>query len=192
VTRRGGFGVLATVVMLAFAASMVVFAMHQLWRGSSRSLFALEEDRQLTNLCRSALAEALYTVETQAEQGQVRWLDFCTQGDDPPDERIVLKHTRKFTDDMTSDKHLLQYSLGEVAVHRVMGVSYASGMSGRAGAIDFIVTAKVERHNPTHSAQLTLTERHTFWFSAAPTPFPQAQRHIEVLPTPVATFVKVE
>ena len=189
---RRGFGVLAAVCVLAFAAGLVVLALNTLWRGSSRNLFALEEHRQLVGLCRSAVSEAMYRTQTLLEQGNSRWVDFCTQGDTPDDKQLTLKWTRSFAEGMTSDDHLLKYTLTDVTAHRVVGVSHNAGLSGATGAIDFTVTATVERHAPAHSAKLTLTVRHALWFSDSPTPFPNAGRHIEILPTPAATRMQVD
>ena len=189
---RPGFGLLAAVCALSFCAGMIVFAMNSLWRGSSRNLFALEEHRQLVGLCRSSISEAMYKVQTQLEQGSSTWIDFCTREGQPGDKSVALTFTREFAAGMTNSGNLLQYTITDVTAHRVLGVSYAAGMSGATGAIDFTVTATVERHAPNHAAHITLIVRHAFWFSDAPTPFPQAGRHVEILPTPAATMLRVD
>ena len=189
---RRGFGVLVAVCALAFAASLMVFALQSLSRSSGRNLVALEEHRQLTDLCRSAVSEALYKMQVRLEQGDSRWVDFCTQLDAPADRTVALTFTTTFAGGMVGDDRLLKYTVSDVTVHRDAGVTRGAGMSGQAGAVDFTVTATVERHRPTHAARLVLTVRHAFWFSDAPTPFPNAGRHIELMPTPVATLMRVE
>jgi hypothetical protein len=190
--NRRGVGVLATVVMLSFAAGLIVLAYHSLWRSSSRNLFSVQEDRNLMNLCRSATAEAMYRVQTQLEQGSSKWFDFCTQEEDPSDEPVQIESTRAHTEGMAADPRFLRYTITPVLAKRVKGLSYDTGMGGMVGVVDFTVTATVERSAPAHSAKLTLTQRHAFWFSDAPTPFQGASRHIEIIPTAAATFLKVD
>ena len=190
--RRAGFGILAAVCMLCFAAGLVVMAFNTLWRSSSRNLFSLQEHRQLLSICRSGVAEAMFAVQTKLDSGQADWIDWCTLPLAAGDRTIALGHNQPFVKGMTQDPRYHQYTVSDVTVHRVQELPLAAGMSGRVGAMDFTVRATVERHAPTHKAQLTLTERHAFWFSDAPTPFPHAGRHIAILPTTAATFLEYE
>lgn len=189
---RRGFGVLATVAVLAFAAGLIVLAYHSLWRSSSRNLFSVQEDRMLMNVCRSAIAEAMFRVQTQLEQGSSKWFDFCTQDGAVSDEPQPVELTSAHVDGMAADPRFIKYTVTPVLVRRVQGLSQSSGLAGFVGAVDFTVTATVERSAPAHSANLTLTQRHAFWFSDAPTPFANANRHIEIVPTPAASFTKVD
>jgi hypothetical protein len=189
---RSAFSVLGAVLVLAFAAGVMVMAFHTLWRGSSRNLFSLQEHRQLMNIGRSAVAEAMFAVQTKLEQGHADWLDWCTLPLKAGPRTIPLDHNQPFVQGMTQDPRYHQYTVTDVTVTRVAELPLAAGQSGRMGAIDFTVTASVERHAPTHRATLKLTERHAFWFSDAPTPFPHAVRHIAILPTPAATFLEFE
>ena len=189
---RAAFGILGAVCMLAFAAGLIVMAFHTLWRGSSRNLFSVQEHRQLLSICRSGVAESMFILQTKLEQGQADWIDWCTLPLTAKDRAILLGHNQPFVQGMTQDSRYHQYTVTDVTVHRVQELPLAAGMSGRVGAIDFTVTATVERHAPEHRAQLKLTERHAFWFSDAPTPFPHAGRHIAILPTTAATFLEYD
>lgn len=190
--NRRAFGVLGAVVVLAFAAGLMVMAFHSLWRSSSRNLYSLQEHRQLLSIGRSATAEAMFYLQTRLDQGQAEWIDWCTLSLTADDRTIPLDHNRPFVEGMTQDPKYHQYTVTDVSAHRIAELPLGAGMSGRVGAIDFIVTATVERHAPSHFAKLKLTERHAFWFSDAPTPFPNAGRHVAILPTPAATFLEYE
>lgn len=191
-TRRG-FGALGAVIVLCFAAGLIVMAYHTLWRGSSRSLYSVQEHRQLVNLCRSGVAEAAYKLQTQVEQGSSEWIDWCTSVQPTVKDRAVApKFTREFSATMTNDERFLSYSITEVALARVHGLTLFGGMSGGTGVVDFTISASVERRAPSHRAKLTLTERRVFSFSDAATPFAGAGRHIEFFATPAATFLEYE
>lgn len=187
---RRGFSVLAAVCMLAFAAGLVVMASHTLWRGSSRNLFSVQEHRELGNLCRSALCEAVYDAQIALEQGVPDWVDWCTLPVDVPEKTFTAKITAQHADNMTTEGTLVRYTVGKLWAKRVRGVAMAAGLQGHVGLIDFSVRAKVARANPTHTAFLKITERRAFWFSDAVTPFRKAGRHVEIMPTPVATFIE--
>lgn len=178
--------------MLAFAAGLIVMSYQSLWRGSSRTMFSVQEHRQLVNLCRSALSEANYKLQTQVEQGSSAWVDWCTLGPKATDRTVEPKFTRDYAKGMTNDPRFLDYQVTDVTLHRLEGLNLFSGMSGGTGTVDFKVTATVERHSPAHSAKLTLTERRAFGMSDATSPFGQNGRHLEFLATPVATFMSFE
>lgn len=190
-TRRG-IGVLAGICALLFGAGLIVMAFQTLWRSSSRALYSVQEHRQLVNLCRSALAEAVYKVQARLEQGDSAWIDWCTASREVKDRDHDPAFSREYTGGITNDRRFLDYQLEKVAIRRVTGVPLMPGMSGQVGAIDFTVKANVRRSSPAHSAKLTLTERHGFWFSDTPTPFSRGGRHIEILPTPAATFMGID
>ena len=197
--RRRGFSVLATVCMLAFAAGMIAMALNTLQRSSSRNLYTLEEHRQLTNLSRSCLAEALYSMEIRLEQGSLQgnfsWTDWCSGFDDGADHAVPLKWCTTYAEQMTRDPRFIAYEIKDqqVMAHLVAALPRAGGLSGRVGALDLTVTCTVTRHRPDHYAKLTLTERHAFWISDAATPFSgKGQRHFELLPTPAATFLRYD
>lgn len=189
---RRGIGVLASICALLFAAGLIVLAFQTLWRSSSRTLFSVHEHRHLVNLGRSALSEAVYKVQAKLEQGDSVWIDWLTSSRDVKDREQDPAVSRQYAQGMTNDPRFLEYRVEKVTVHRVQGVALMPGMSGQVGAIDFVVKATVARHAPAHAAKLTLTQRHGFWFSDAPTPFSRGGRHIEILPTPAATILEVD
>lgn len=190
---RRAFGTLGAVIVLCFAAGLIVMAYHTLWRGSSRSLYSVQEHRQLVNLCRSGVAEAAYKLQTQVEQGSSEWIDWCTSVQATVRDRVVVpKFTREFAAAMSNDPRFLAYSLTDVTVARRQGLTLFGGMSGGTGVVDFTVSALVERRAPSHRARLTLTERRVFSFSDAASPFSGAGRHIDFFATPAATFLEYE
>jgi hypothetical protein len=187
---RRGFSVLAAVCMLAFAAGLVVMAYHTLWRGSSRTLFSIQEHRELANVCRSALCEAVYQAQIALEQGAPDWVDWCSLPVDVPVKTFQADVTAAHADNMTTEGTLVRYAIGTLAARRVKGLSEGAGMRGQLGLVDFSVRARVSRTSPTHTAIIKMTERRAFWFSDETTPFSRAGRHVEMLTTPVATFVE--
>ena len=189
---RRGFGTLATVCMLAFAAGLIVLSYHTLWRGSSRALFSVQEHRQLANLSRSAISEAVYTVQTKLEQGDSYWIDWCTVGPDVEDDALQPKFTQEYSSGMTADPRFLKYTVSGVTVKRVHGLSLFSAMSGGTGTVDFSVTVSVVRHSPNHFAKITFTERRAVALTDVTSPFSRAGRHIEFLATPVASFMEFQ
>lgn len=190
---RRGIGILTAVVALLFAAGLIVMAFQTLSRSTSRALYSVQEHRQLVNLSRSALAEAIYHVQARLEQGDSSWVDWCaTSKPDVKDRERDPVLARKFASGISNDPRFLEYTLDTVTIHRVHGVPQMPGMSGEVGAIDFTVKASVRRSSPAHFARLTLTQRHAFWHSDAPTPFLRGGRHIEILPTPVASIAEVD
>lgn len=188
--RRDGFGILAVAIALAFGAMLMAMAAHTLWRGSSKNLFSVQENRVLSNLGRSAISEAVYKIQTQLEQGSSAWIDWCTTPAPAKERTFEPKWTREYARQMTSDPRFLEYRASAVTVRRLAGVSLAAGLSGRLGVLDFVVTCDVVRASPRHASTVTLTERRAFYFSDAETPFRSAGRHIELLATPVATFLE--
>src|SRR6266852_4862129 len=109
-TRRHGLGALAAVLFFALAACVIVLAYHTLWRGSSRTLFSIQENRQLINLGRSALAEGYYELQRSLDQGQARWFDWFTSGSAVPDRTFVPVRTRENADIMSGGGQVLEYS----------------------------------------------------------------------------------
>lgn len=191
--NRRGIGVLVAVCALLFAAGLIVMSFQTLSRSTSRVLYSVQEHRQLTNLARSALAEAIYHVQSRLEQGDSSWVDWCsTPKPDVKDRERDPALARKFTSGISNDPRLLEYTVDKVLIRRVHGVPQMPGMSGEVGAIDFVVKASVRRSSPAHFAKLTLTQRHAFWHSDTPTPFLRGGRHIEILSTPVASIMEID
>lgn len=182
---------LALVCVLLFAAGLIVMAFQTLSRTTSRTLYSVQEHRQLVNLCRSAVSEAVYKIQARLEQGDGVWIGWCTSPSDVRPRDHDPTYSRQYTSGITNDPSFLEYKLEKVALRRIQGVPRMPGMSGQVGAIDFVVQASVRRTAPAHSAKLIYTERHGFWFSDAPTPFASEGRHIEILPTPAATFMEI-
>lgn len=188
--RRDGLSVLLVVCALAFAVGLVSLATHTLWRGSSRSLFGVQEHRELVNLCHSAIAEALFDLQAKLEQGASDRVDWCTDGRPPDDIPFEPRTTKKFLSGMLGEGSALTYSVGTVAVKRVQGLSKGAGMAGRLGVIDFEVRVEVSRERPTQHARVKMTQRRAFWFSDGVTAFSRSGRHVEILRQPLATFLE--
>lgn len=189
-TRRG-VSVLLIVCVLAFIIGLVALAVHNLQRGSSRSLFNVQEHRELVNLGHSAISEALFSVEVKLEQGASEWVDWCTSllVNVKPRQQAAST-TEEFVTQLTGENGNLTYKLSKVELQRVQGAPLAAGMSARLGVIDFVVTVEANRATPAHHVTLKMTRRHAFWFSDGATPFTDGGRHIEILPTPVATILE--
>lgn len=188
--NRRGVSVLMIVVALSLAIGLIVMAVHQLWRGSSRSLFAVQEHRELVNFCHSAASEALWIVEAQLEQGASKWVDWCATVIDVQPREQKVDETHKYVSQLTPEGSNLTYTISAVTLKRVKGLPSAEGLSGGLGILDFEVTAEAHRATPVHHAKVKMTRRHAFWFSDSLTPFSQGGRHIEILPTPVSTWLE--
>ena len=188
--NRRGISVLVVVLALTFAIGLIALAVHGLWRNSSRGLFGIEEQRELVNLCHSSIAEALWSMETKVEQGQSMYVDWCTTPATVPDLTEDLPVTQSYLASPSFEGANLTYKVTGVTLTRIEGAPLAAGSSGKLGVIDFIVTAEANRLSPPHRAIIRMTRRHAFWFSDGLTPFTKGGRHIEILPTPVATFLE--
>lgn len=182
--------VLLVVCALAFAIGLVSLASHSLWRGSSRNLFGVQEHRELVNLCHSAIAETLFDVQTKLEQGAAHWVDWCTSLGRVSERRFEPKTAKEYSRTMLGEGSALTYNVTDVTLTRVAGLSSGEGLGGRLGVIDFSVTVDASRTHPTQSARVRMIQRRAFWFSDTRTAFPQQGRHVEILGTPLATFLE--
>lgn len=189
-SSRRGMSVLLVVCALAFAIGLVSLATHSLWRGSSRSLFGVQEHRELVNLCHSAIAETIFDVQTKLEQGASHWVDWCTTLAKVSERKVEPKVTREYCKVMLGERSALAYNILDVTLTRLAGLSEGEGLGGRLGVIEIAVTVDVSRTQPTHSARVTMIQRRAFWFSDSQTAFSKQGRHIEILRTPLATFLE--
>lgn len=190
-TRRRGMSVLLVVCTLAFAIGLVAMATHSLWRGSSKSLFGVQEHRELVNLCHSAIAETVFDVQAKLEQGASLWVDWCTSMDQVELRKFEPVTTRDFSRNMLGEGSALTYTISDVSLTRVTGLSMNEGLGGQLGVVDIAVSVDVGRTRPTHSARVRMIQRRAFWFSDGATAFNKnQQRHVEILGTPLATFLE--
>jgi hypothetical protein len=187
---RTGASVLVIVILFAVIAGVMVFAYHQLWRGSSRTLFSAQELRVMTNLGRSSLSETYYELQKELDHGGEEWFDWCTAIGSPPPRTFVPAMTRENADVMSPEGGVLRYTTGDVEVRRVARLDLQLAGSGHMGVIDLVVEVAVNRDAPKHAAKLVLAERRNFWFADQLGPYGAGGRHIEVLPTPVGTWIE--
>lgn len=187
---RRGMSVLLVVCMLAFAIGLVSLATHSLWRGSSRSLFGVQEHRELVNLCHSTIAETLFEVQTQLEQGASHWVDWFTTLSVVSERKLEPKIAKDYCKQLLGEDSAITYNISDVTLTRIGGLSSGEGLGGQLGVIDLAVTVDVSRTRPTHAARVKMIQRRAFWFSDSQTAFPQQGRHIEILGTPLATFLE--
>ena len=187
-TRRGA-SLLAMVLVFSAAASVVVLGYHTLWRGSSRTLFSVEERRQLVNLGRSALAEAYYEMQHSLDESRVGWQDWFTSAAVPADRTLPPKETRANAAVMSLDAAALEYSATDVSVNRVQRLEVTNS-DAPPGILDMRVRVTVRRRFPLHEATLQMVERRTFRFEPASGPFAFAGRTVVLSPTPVATLLE--
>lgn len=180
-----------TVCLLLSAAGIAVMAFHAQWRGSSRTLYSVQEHRTLINVARSAANEALYRMQVNLDQGSAVWIAWCT-GNKASDKTFEALTTIEYAKNMTSDPAFLSYTVESVNLKRIRGMVLAGGLSGQLGEIDIVVETRMLRAAPRHASAIKLTSRHAFWFSDSPTPFSRGGRHIEILPNPLATVVELK
>jgi hypothetical protein len=190
--RRGGLGILAAVLVFTFAASVVVLGYHTLWRQSSRSLFSIQENRQLVNLGRSALSEGYYELQKSLDQGQARWFDWCTAGAAAADRIFVPARTRENAAAMSAPGGALEYACSDVTVTRVKRLGMREVAQGLVGVMDLRVVVRVRRTAPFHEHELTMLERRNFRFEDDHGPFGLGGRHVVISPTPAATVLESE
>lgn len=183
---RTGATVLTITIVLASILSIGVFAYHFLWRGSSKTLFSVQENRELLNLARSALAEAYFRLQVDLDSSRQIWFDWCT---------LAVANPRTFTPQRTKDNatnamsanQIVKYSTGDVTMERIVRLTPES-MGTDQGIIDLKVTVSVERTSPKHFAKLTMIERRNFRLADSG-PFAGGGRRIVVSPTPAMTSI---
>ena len=185
--KRRGFSVLTFVLLIGVVLSGIVLATQTMWRGSSRTLFSVQEHRQLVSLGRSCLAEAYFELQSSLDYSRADWFDWCTQGRQPQTKTFVPKVCRENAALMTTNAQFLSYSASDVTIERSMGVDPRGGADHEQGMLDLKVTVKIVRAAPHHEASLTMIERRNFWLADSLGPFGSAGRHVELSPTPAAT-----
>lgn len=188
--NRDGLGILGAVLFFALAASVVVLAYHSLWLGSSRTLFSVQEHRELINLARSALAEGYYELQRSLDQGEGRWFDWFTTSGIASDRAFVPVRTRENAQVMAGSGQALDYHASDVTLARIQGLDLRDLTTGRLGVVDLRVVVQVKRSVPRHQATLTMVERRTFSFEDSFGPFGSGGRHIALSPTPAGTFIE--
>lgn len=190
---RRGFGILAPVIALAVAAGVIVLAIHSLWRGSSRTLFSVQEQRQLASVARSAIEEACFRLQSD--------LDWGDRTDEAwfrdPAARSALNLAPERTRDALDDLKLVSsdgvtYAVSDVTVTRVRPLAPAARGAVRApGIVDFGVTVTVKRGAPRHEATLTVTDRRAVRMADDHGPFAFAGKHVEISASSAARRVEV-
>lgn len=185
--RRQGLSVLTVVLFIGVVLAGTVLATHSLWRGSSRTLFSVQEHRQLISLARSCLAEAYFELQSSLDHSRADWFDWCTDRQQPLTRSFIPKVCRENAVLMTTNAQFLAYSASDVTIERSMGVDPRGGPDKEQGMLDLKVTVKIVRASPRHEASLTMIERRNFWLADNLGPFGSAGRHVELSPTPAAT-----
>lgn len=187
--RRAGASILAVVMFCSAVIWVSVAAYHFLWRGSSRTLYSVQEHRELINLARSALAEAYFKLQIDLDLSARKWFDWCTTKRKLPVELFDPSRTRTNAESMSPAGAARVYTASDVTMERVVGLDRSSD-GGQMGIVDFKVTVSVARSAPNHQASLTLTERRYFWLADNLGTFGAGGRHVEVSPTPAMTKVE--
>jgi hypothetical protein len=178
--------------VVLFCASVIgvaVFAVHFLWRGSSRTLFSVQEHRELVNLARSAVSEAYFQLQADLDVSTQKWLDWCTSSRPAKPELFKPDRTRANAQQMSSDPNQLVYTADDVTLERVVGLD-AKSDGGKMGIVDFKVTVYVQRSTPAHAAKLSLIERRYFWLADNLGPIRGGGRHVDLAPTPAMTAIE--
>jgi hypothetical protein len=182
---RHGLSLLVLVLASAVIASVFVLAYHFLWRGSSRTLFSVQEQRELVNLGRSALADAYFELQKSMDESGEEWVDWCIAESEAQDRTYRPAMTIENAAQMTTDARFLAYDAEDVKIRRVLGLTPEEAREGKMGLVDLEVTVGVRREAPRHQARLYVVARHAFRFAQNNGPF--GGRHVELTPTPVAT-----
>lgn len=182
--------VLVLVLFTGIVMSVLVFAIHFLWRGSSRTLFSVQEQRELTNLARSAIADVYYELQKAMDESGEEWVDWCIAEGEVPQRTCSPVMTRDNAEQMTTDPTFLQFTAGDVTIRRVQGLSPERAREGAMGLVDLEVVVGVRRRDPRHEARLYLVCRHAFRFAPNQGPFARGGQHVALSPTPVATWME--
>ena len=182
--------VLSAVLVLGSAIGVVATSVHVLWRGSSRTLFSVQEHRELVNLGRSALAEAVFKLQTSLDQSHVEWFDWFTAAGEPAAREFAPEFTLANASQMTSGGSNLAYRATGVTLKRRIGIDIESRNDSAVGIVDLEVTVSVQRQSPRHQARFTVVERRSFRLVDSVGPFNGAGKMIEITPTPVGTWIQ--
>ena len=182
IARRGQ--ALVTLVLISAAVvGVAVSAGHWLERSSQRTLFTLQESRELANLGRSALAEAHHQLHGELARRTARWVDWClTRGTAQPRPLAVPAAHDVAT--ALSTPNYLTYTTSDVRVRRVRSLADGHGL----GELELTVHVSVTR--AAHHAELDLVERRGFWLAM---PFAGGRaggRLVELTASPLATLIE--
>ena len=181
--------VLVAVLLLSVIAVGVAVAAHTMWRGSSRTLFSVQENRLMGNLGRSALTETYFELQRSLDSSRAVWLDWFTGAESAP-----VTHLPRVTRDNAAllplDPAALSYTAGEVTIRRVVGLDREAASEGQMGLVDISLTVEVNRAAPKHRARITMSERRTWWLVDQLGPYGSAGRHVELSATPVGTWIE--
>ena len=188
--KRAGATVLVVVLLLGAVASVLVFATHFLWRNSSRTLFSVQEQRELVNLARSSVSEAYFELQRAMDSSTADWVDWCIARETPEARQFEPAMTRENAALMSPDQSFLSYTCQPIQIRRVQGMSPEEAEEGRLGLIDMEVEVAVRRESPRHEARLHLIARHSFRLAMSSGPYGSGGRHISITPTPVATWLE--
>lgn len=168
------------VILTAGVAGIAVGAGHWLARSSGRQLFALQENRALLNLGRSALAEAHHAIHQELTRRKPAWVDWCLTRRAVGPRSIPVPFARKVAVEMSRPDQLV-YRVTEVQVRRV-----------RAGELELAVKLHVQREWPAHAAEMELVERRGYgrampYAGSGAVP---GGRLVEVSVSPLATLIE--
>lgn len=187
--RRRGLGLLGLVLVFAAAAGVVVFAQHAMVRSSSRTLFSLQERRQLETLARSSLAEAVFAVQASLDAGLPFWSDWLRDAAAPVQRTVAPSLTRDLSGDIPQLAGQLEYIVSDVALTRRREIVSGKREGVRPlGILDLEVSITVKRASPYHSATLHLAERRWVRLAGDLGPFATAGKHLEVGSTPILSW----
>jgi hypothetical protein len=188
-SARKGVSVLAIVLILGVIGGIASMAYTDLWRGSSRTLFSVQEHRELVNLARSTLAEAHYALQVKLDRAEPEWFDWCIKRRKVPPRQIDTQLSHQNAAAMTENPDYLKYEVGEVTAVRVQEL-HAYSRPDEQGIIDLTVRVSVRRTSPRHEAALSMTQRHTFRLAENGGGKAGVGRYIEMDQVPAGTAIE--
>lgn len=191
---RRGISVLTVVLFFGLVIGVIVFAMHSLWQGSSRTMFSVQEHRELVGLSRSALAETYFGLQVELDtQGAGELFHWFTRKDDPTPRHPEPTKSQQYARDMTGfpgeGEGNMQFSVEPVEVVRVRSVPEGVERYRTQGIVDLRVTVKVHRTRPKHEATLRMIERRNFRVRPKPTSPWLTIEMVDISTTPLATWI---
>jgi len=193
--KRKGMSVLTVVLLFALIIGVLVFAMHSLWQGSSRTMFSVQEHRQLINLARSCLSEAFFELQLDLDTaGRAEVHNWFTSGSEVASRSIQPAKTREFATAMTSvpgtNPGNLQFTVDTIKVRRTKGLPPGFARYTTQGVIDFEVGVTVTRLRPKHEAHLKMIERRNFSLLRVPRTRYLYAPKVVISATPLATWIE--
>lgn len=185
---RRGSGILGPVLAVSLAAGLIVLAVHGLWMNSSRTLFSVQEQRQLAALGRSAIDEAAFLVQCDLDRGDGE--EQLRLGTAPAARVVVPVQTRANAEDLALAAGLA-YTVGDVTVTRARPPAAGPRGGPRApGLVDFSVKVTVVRQSPRHEATLVVGERRTVRLADDLGPYAFAGKHLEIAATAAGRWLE--